>query len=207
MIRVASLLLLLLAAFGCAPQYVEYAPYHEDGTKKPHIAFVQMADSTEFNKIPDLSQELTKRVCDKIMQHGELYLFTEEATAAMASKAGKPDYFGQDLSFTKAFQQADFIVATEVVEHKIASRKEVKSSLMSHCTPGNSLVQLKVRLEVIDPASNPPKVLLQEVVKINHAIPNSVANNPQELKGYEAAHDRLVDEIAARIENSILGTK
>lgn len=195
---------LLFTATGCTPKYADFFPYHDDGKQKPHVAFLPMDNTSESCINPTIEKDLYNSIRNQVMYRGDLYFFSEGETNAMMAKCGKDtDYFSRNLAFTNNFCGAEFIVVTELIEHAIVPRCEVKSCFMSHCTLGDYCLCMKLRLRVIDRRCDGPRVIQQEIIEVNYAITNNAACNPLEPKGTVLAHKRFVEEVVCRLENVI----
>lgn len=195
---------LLLTISGCASRYADFFPYHDDGKQKPHVAFLPMDNTSESCINPTIEKDLYNSIRNQVMYRGDLYFFSEDETGSMIRKAGPDvDFFGKDLSFSNAFCGSEFIVVTELIEHCIVPRSDVKSCYMSHCTLGDSCLSMRLRIRVIDRRCDGPRVILQEIIDVNYAITNNAACNPLEPKGTVYAHKRFVEDVVCRLENVI----
>ncbi len=195
---------LMFSAFACTNRYADYFPYHDDGTKKPHIAFLPVLDSSEFCLDDSLSHELTMSVCKEIMYSGDLYLMPEQRVAKMMTNCGsETDFFGKNLAFADQFEDADFIVITELIEHEILPRDQLKSVNKIPCGPGAYFAQMKVRIRVVDCRGKNPRIALQEILESHQPISTNVACNPIDNNGYREARQRLTDQLVCRLETVI----
>lgn len=203
--RLFTCLFLILFAAGCTDRYADYFPYHDDGTKKPHIVFLPMLDSSSFCEDDSLSKELTLSACREIMYNGDLYLIPENTVSKMMSSCGpETDYFGKDLSFANQFGDADFIVITEIFEHEVLPRDQIKNACKRPCGPTTSFASMKIRIRVIDCRGKNPRVALQEILETHQPVSNNTACRPMtEPNGFKEAHKRLTDQLVLRLENVI----
>ncbi len=225
MLRIAIALLLSVTAFSCAPlpilptRPVEHVPYHEDGVPKPIIALISMINSAESNSyLPwHLDQELTNALRYQLMSNGNLFLQPEAELKIVTSHLGAADCFGTDLTFTEEYQQADYLIALELIEHDIVpfEREKVPASYPAQSHYCSSMLQMKLRLRIISLNCQNPRVILQEIFTSNSIIPKNAENVDYErlrwgTPGYQStpiaqAHKRLIRDLTYRIETVIEG--
>lgn len=216
MLRIISSLMLLLCLTGCGPHHVDYFPYHDDGTMKPHIALIPMVDSSGADVPWSLAQEMTLGVRYQAMDSGELYLLSRAEMLDGLGKTQNINLFGDDLSYTKGFCNADFVVALELIEHQEECYDKCKHGCPLNLS-GYVLV-MKARLRIIDVRCQEPRVLLQEIVKLDQSIPRYLTSNrgfnliPYGCETYPQsplalAHRGFQDLIVRRIEETTWGAK
>lgn len=192
----------LLFTAGCTDRYADYFPYQDDGTKKPHVAFLPMLDDSNFCEDESLSEELTIAVCREMMFKGGLYLIPDKWVAKMMAECGSDtDYFGKDLSFANQFDDADFIVITELFEHEIVPRDQIQTVSKIPCGPGAYFAVMKVRIRIIDCRCERPRIALQEILETHQAISAQTACNPSNKEGFKEARKRLTEQLVSRLEN------
>lgn len=216
MMRAFFALILIVGAVGCAPvRPVEHFPYYYDGTQKPRLAVIQMVDSSGCYVPWHIDQELTNTLRYQLMCDGNLYLLPEEEVKLRANGLEPSAFFSQDLTFAKQFCETDYLVALDLIEHEFVpfAREKVSACYPAQAQRCSSMLQIKLRLRVIDLKSDCPRVILQEIFTSNSMIPKE-----SECLDYEKyrwgtqtfnstpmgqAHRRLVRDLSCRIENVI----
>lgn len=210
----ASLMMLVLLA-GCGPHHVDYFPYHDDGTMKPHIALIPVVDDSNSDVPWSLAQEMNSGIRFQAMDSGELYLLSRQEMLDGLPQTQNINLFGTDLSYAKGFCNADFVVAVELIEHQEQQYDKYKHSCVLNLS-GNVLV-MKARLRIIDVRCQEPRVLLQEIVKLDQSIPRKICGCDFNLIPYGAesypqtpyalAHKGFQSLIVRRIEDTTWGAK
>lgn len=215
MLKIFLSLMLSLIAVGCGPRYVDYFPCHDDGTVKPHIAFIPIIDSSCSGLPWNLSEELTEECRYMFRDNGELFLFSLQEIEGSLSKMGNIDYFGQDISYAKNFPSADFVVVAELVEHQVVPyvRGKIYPLYSTGCRNCNKVLLMKVKVRVIDVRNDEPHIVLQECIQSNHMIPRNQEDINYNINGrgsssycttpYAMAHQRFVCEFVNRFESLI----
>lgn len=194
----------LLMLCGCQTQYSDYFPFRDDGTQKPHVALLPVINGSKYSNGEKVCNDLTRDIRKDIMRHGTLFLFSDEETSAMMLRAKEPDYFSRDLSYAKDFSPAEYVVVVELIEHNIVPREAVKNAYMIQGPKAKYALAMKARMRVIDRRNNNPKVILQEIVEVNHIVPDAVATQyALQADGFDVPHDRLVDDVVDRLEGVI----
>jgi len=204
--------LLTLLAFvllnSCSgPRYVDYFPYHDDGTAKPKIALLPCIDISRSNLPENLSQEFTQGIRYRAMHNGELYLLPDHEIYAITNNLGDVDFFGSEVSFAKKFCHADFVVALELFGHEVtpySCMNLASDECFNEENPGNSLLKMKIRIKIIDVRDDKPQVILQEIINSNQVI---APNSGTFQTSYGIAHKSCIRDIVERIENVTWGAR
>ncbi len=186
--------------------------YHDDGRSKPSIALVSVIDSSGANMPWDLSDELTYSIKDRIRKSGLLFLQAMQKRDQEFALTANP--FQKHIPWVKeTFNQSEFAVFLELVEHSIHPKK-AKNALLDKFTPACEL-DVTVRIKVVDLRKELPETILQELVHQSHLVPKMMSA-PTSLewskKSYAVspigfAHIQLAKEIVNRIEDYILLSK
>ena len=214
----ASLLGAVVLLAGCRDGNETALLTEKPVTTRPIVAIVPVMDMARHHLTWNISDELTLAIRHRLTQHNHLYLLSADQVYAMTRRSVKDknrDPFGIDTSWVrKAYPQNEFVAFFELVEHKeIPLELEVKES------PAE--LSMAVRVRVFDLRAEEPKVVLQEIVEQSHHIPQqftqgetpeSVQVSSQVPWGDETfdisplgiAHEKLCQEIAARVEDYIL---
>ena len=211
-----SALVTMIVAVGCGgPNYIDYFPYHDDGTPKPRVALMPVIDSSRSGVSWELSEEFSQSLYSDLMNSGALYVLSPAEVGEAWNKSY--DYFGSDLSFTREFCNTDFIVALEIVQHGLVPcDPNYKSTGAGQCHDYNRLLNVGVRARVIDIRRKEPRVVLFEVIKSNYVVapPYDTINlekQPWKSVGYETSpcgvvHERLMADLIKRLEDVIQST-
>jgi len=219
MLQILFSALIALFAVGCSgPHYVDYFPYHDDGTPKPRVALMTVVDSTHSGLPWNLSEEVTDGVYYQLMDSGQLYVVAPPQSGGALSE--QIDFFSSDLSFAKDFCNVDFIVALELVEHSVTPYDPslVASKHYPECNPANREVTMKMRIRIIDVRPECPRIALYEVQKTNYLLtPPYYDTIDYEKCGWKTeaysrtpcfvAHQRLISNISNRLEQVIWSCK
>lgn len=204
----------LLMMVGCSgPRYIDYFPYHDDGTPKPRVALMPVIDSSKSGLPWDLSEELTQAIYYQLMDNGELYVLTPEEIGPVWAKRNSIDYFGNDLCFVREYCNTDFIVALELVEHSTKPCDQALTPRYSECHSYNSMLTLRMRVRVIDVRRPEPRIALYEIVKSNFTVtpPFDNINYTENCWGQKSypttpcgtVHQRIVQALTGRLEGVI----
>lgn len=208
-----SALMTLMVVVGCSgPNYVDYFPYHDDGTPKPRVALMPIIDSSRSGLPWSLSEEFSQDLYYNLMNNGELYVMSPAEVGPTWDKS--IDLFNNDLSFTREFCNTDFIVALELVQHQlIPCDANTKGIGNSECHSYNRQLSVGIRARVIDIRRPQPRVILYEILKNGYLVapPYDIvnfANQPWKSNGYPTSpcgvvHQRLINDLVLRLEDVI----
>lgn len=203
-------ILFALIVVACNHDSDSMTRYHEDGRAKPVVAIASMIDTTSFDAPWSLSEELTAMILQHLGNRGEIYAILKEDDSSTENP------FSQDLSWIKQnFADQEFVVFLELVEHQTAPAAKPKRNLPAHEISNN--LNMAVRLRVVDLRSDPPRIVLQEMIRDSYFIPKTLLPADYTATGWGTeeylktpmgiAHSQLVQEIAARITDYILLAK
>jgi hypothetical protein len=210
--RLLFAFLVLAFTAGCGPHYVDYFPYQDDGTAKPCIALAPIADCSKSDLNWDLAEELNCGLRYTSMDNGNIFLLSEKKMAKICERLGDVDYFDKDLSFAAECSQCEFLVALEIMEHRLIPYKQGELTPIYTVRSGkcDNVLVIKVRMRVIDLREETPCVVLQEIFCSNHMIPRDAEKCDYSKTGwgtegfnrtaYGLAHQRLIDDLVNRIE-------
>ena len=168
MTRLLLMLLVTMATFGCGgPRYVDFFPYHDDGTPKPKIVVLPMSETPDCQFPWDVPQELLQGIYGQVMDRGELYVYSQQEVSAKLAQIQPIDFFESDQMLARQYCGADFIVLTELMEYRYVPSKE---NCFTNCYLIPYTLHVKVRLRIIDIRSQCPTVVLQEILEQSSAI-------------------------------------
>ena len=220
LLPILSILACVITACG-APHYVDYFPYHDDGTLKPKVALIPIIDSSSNELSWNVSEELSQGVFYQLMDSGEFYVPSPKEIGPVWGKVRNIDFFNGDFLYAQDFHNTDFIVAMELIEHS-TSPSELPLSLPStkyskQCVAVNRQLTARIRIKIIDIRCNTPKTVLYEVFKTSYALAPSkngidCTQITWQTEGYDKtpcgiAHERLIRNLAARLEEVIWSVK
>lgn len=211
------MLFTLMMAFlfaGCGPRYVDYFPFHDDGTPKPRVALLPILNNTPDCVPWDISSEINAGIRYKGMCHGHLFLLSDNEIASHMQGIGPIDYFGVDISNFKKICDADYVVAMELVGHEVYCSDQCDlSHIPLQKYRWKSVLEMKVRLRIVDVKCSKPRIVLQEVLTCNYAIPLGREYMDYTRCGWGnsaffetpcgMAHERLISDLVCRMETVI----
>lgn len=216
-LRIIFTLLMTVLMAACAPSYVDYFPYHEDGRPKPKVVLLPLVDDTDGCVGWNIASELNAGLGCQIIYSGQLYLIPEDEVAARLQGNCQQNYFTSDLAFAQRFCGSDYVVALELIEHEIIPFQRGMNLWIvpKQKYHWRSFLQTKLRLRIIDVRCNAPRVVLQEIFTSYFAIPTEkeCVDYSRCYWGTESfpstplgrAHQQLVSELVYRIETVIRG--
>lgn len=205
MTRILLTFLFALCFTACSgPRYSDYFPYHDDGVPKPKIVLMPILDRANPSLPWSISEELTDSLYYSLMNSGELYVLSPEEIGSAYTQCSADDFFGNHLNSCKKFCNADFIVAIEIIEHRVVDDPS--------CSPCNRMLNLKARVKAIDVRCSQPSVVLFEIIGANYKTTSPCdkidyeqypwgSNNYCKTPCY-TAHTRLVQNITNRLEQT-----
>lgn len=217
--RLGLLFVISLTFFSCSSNsnHDQATRFYDDGRAKPIVAFVPVFDRSNAEMGWDLSEEFTEQLKSRLLKGNNFFLSTrDEISAAAITLSSENNPFLNNTDWIKeAFQNHEFIIFTELVEHDIHP-KPLRGNFIDKITP-SSEISLTMRVRVFDLRGKTPEVILQEFVHQDHVIPkpsNLNEPNPEKWKKMTfsvsplgLAHAQFSKEIAKRIEDYILISK
>lgn len=222
MMRLILACLVSLLMFGCAtPHYEEHVPYqipyYVDGTVKPKVVLLPVVDNSESFVPWDICSEFNNTLRYQAMCCPDLFIVPENEVLGCMQDGNSIEAFDEDLSFTKRFPGNDFVVALDLIEHRLVPFE--KGKIYPPIPPQNynwrSVLQMKMRLRIIDLRCGTPRIYLQEIFTSNYAIPFSAESMDYQkccwgsrafpTSPWGLAHKQLVCDLMFRIETVIQG--
>jgi hypothetical protein len=210
--RVLISLIAALVLGSCSPQYSDFFPYHDDGTPKPYVALIPVFDETHEKLPMDVTGAFSKQIRYLLMKQGKLFLPTQNEMSRKLKDSSKQELTAtNDLMPYLHFQPAHFVVLLELVEHKEVpyQRGKIKPIYTASIDPDRAnVLQMKMRLRVVDIRGGEPRLIRQEVLESNHVIPKNAVAEGVDMKDSEAfsstplglAYARFERDIAQKIE-------
>lgn len=197
--------LMALAFVGCGPRYVDYFPYHDDGTVKPKVALMPIIDSQ--NQLPwDFTEEISDGIYYELMNSGEIYMVSPKEMGAGWMKKDSIDFFScEDYSYATDFCNTDFIVSMEIIERSLVP-----------CPPSSQTIFVRIRIKILDIRYCEPKVVLYEVFKTSYTgiqkdcgVEGGICWRSESYpKSYcGMGHQRIICNLTKRLEEVIWSIK
>lgn len=186
------LLLSLLSLTACGPRYVDFFPYYDSGIPKPQVVLLPLKTPADC---PDgFSNEFMGEMRYNFMDHGDIYLYSDEEVKGGLQKLSNRDCFGNDISWASAFCPADFVVAIETVEHR-------PYTYPRGCTL--AYVLIKLRLKVIDLRHDCPRTVASELIEVCQRICPQPGESIYDLSVSSGTHRHLAKKVVDRIESLV----
>lgn len=199
----------------CAPNCRDTTLYHSDGRQKAIVAVLPVINhAIDADLSWDLSRELTDEIRKRVYDSTKIYLLRDHGSREVAEKLNTPNPAAIPLEEAKNLGAAEFVVVTELIEQK-ESPYGLRLASEDHPLKGEigSVLNVSMRVRVIDVRTCEPKVILQEVMKNKHVIARAYMSNDYSKTpwGTEAfqrtplglAHSKIVRELISRVENYI----
>jgi hypothetical protein len=183
---------------------------HSPIMKRPLVTLVPILNSSENSFSWSVATSLYQSIRKNLEMKKSLYLTDEDSLSTKIKRMiCKHDPFGLDTDWIKkAFQQNEFIVFTELLDHK-----EIP---LDAKFPQDSSAELRlaVRIRVFDIRSQTPRVILQEIVRKFHQIPKqfnqyNFTQVPPDNKAFEISplgmiYEMVCQDACNNIEDYIL---
>lgn len=200
------LAILLFCLTGCVRSNCNTTFHSGGGKQKPIVSVLPVLDHTQSFEQVSLSEELTKKIADRIAL-SKLYLLTNNFSKKTTDAFSVP--LVEDIS-SKAIStlgSTEFVVVAELLEERTEKGP----------TPQADLLFLTMRLRVLDVREDKPKLVLQELIQQENMIPPvafgydyskihwSMPEHARTPVGM--AHQRIVREVVGHVEKYILEVK
>lgn len=214
--RVCILFLAALCFSACSPKYSDFFPYHDDGTMKPNVCLLPIEDHSDSQMPYNLASRLNEKIRKQIMQDGRLFI-PQKLSIEKKLHEIKETYRDTNLVATSdlqpflLFQPAHFVIVLDLIEHRLVpyQRGKIKPIYLADIPQDQAAVlQMKMRLRVVDIRGGTPRVVRQELIESNHMVDmlayeeacKSVGKPTFGSTQLAIAYARLCDDIVAKIE-------
>lgn len=192
MVRLVSLFLIILTS--CGPRYVDFFPYHDDGTVKPKVILTPIEVKCEAPAYT--SDALNNCLRYELMNSNELYLYSPTDVRYFLDKTGPLDINRKEFKIAGNCD-ADFLVIIELFDHGLKRLEDCRTVRISPC--------IRARVKIVDIRGSCSKVIMfQYIDTTTDAKPNGGCT---ELCSYQASHKNLCKKIAERLECVIRSVK
>jgi hypothetical protein len=210
-----AVLVMAILFTGCAGRGTKVSAVHKHEQKHAAVTTVLPMASRMPSPYPwDMREEFTTLLREQLGAAKNIKLASEAQANQGYEQVQSANLFGSDLSFVKQFAPSDFVVVTELIEHKTVPYEPYKIKPL-YATTGqiSDVLTILVRVRVIDMRQATPKVILQEIVPSNHQIARHTRDIdysvlPWGTNAYRStpvaiAHSRLARDVAERIKEYI----
>lgn len=208
-----SLSLLLLCA-GCGRHYGDATLYQSSGGAKPIVALLPVIENCNSEELSwDVSEEMTSRISKRIVDSARLYLLKEKTDLSLAKQLNNPNPQNIPKGITKGLGAAEYVIVTELIDQSVETHSHPKAAVKPHLNEVGATLHLAMRVRVLDIRGEEPKVILQEVVVEDYAIPRpylfvDYSKNSWGKESYERtprglAHSKIVRELVSHAEGYI----
>lgn len=215
MFRFLWTILLAICAVSCGPRFLDYFPYDNDGTAKPHVALLPILDCSHTHLPWDIGHAFTCGMRYEIMNSGRLFLLSDqEMQEPLSHFEDGITFISNEAELAQHFCETDFIVLAELMEHGYAPVMSPTASASS-CFPCDSLLMMKMRIKIIDVRrTRCPRIVLQEIISDCSSVPSvcadvdiaSQAPDSHWMGSMRRAHQHMMRKVTQRIEEAIGGS-
>lgn len=140
---------------------------------RPKIIFIPVFDRCNPNLCWNVSNEFTETIREKLSLSDTLFLLNEELTFNQVLKMGHMT-LDEAVNFIPSLPgRADFVVFVELVQHDIFHYEREKNREIC-CSEGftaNSMLQMKLRLVIVDVRFHEKTLLLDKMLVTSQRIP------------------------------------
>ncbi|NGX30764.1 MAG: hypothetical protein K940chlam8_00113 [Chlamydiae bacterium] len=215
--KIVPIFLSVLVFFGCQKkEEATFSKYFDDGRAKPTIALLPMKSNANPNLPWNVVQELESSLKNELLQMAGLYVLGAEQTENGIFNLNNTDLLSEKNTLHTSFHPAEFVVQLELIDHQEAELLQ-KGVQTSNSTDIAKVLNLKMRLMVVDIRSVTPKVILHEIVEKEQLIDVAQKNTDYFQHGigcveyYKTpvflAHRKVVLDLAHRVHEYILVAK
>ena len=214
--KLLTALMLAFVLVGCnrTSLAMQSFKYHENAKRKPVVAMLPVICRVD-NYLPwDLSEEFTSEIQRRLIKHSVVYLNSVDMPEHLRQKLEKEDsiMLSKD-DFHELSAQNDFVVLLELIDHSEEPFRQAQTGEQYMDQTVDRVLNIKMRVKVADLRASQPKIVLQEILQINHLIPRDAAgvnydrvvwgSDAYPATAYGRAHAKLERDLSKQIENYI----
>ncbi len=217
--RLALSILCLIGSISSCTSKMQntHASHFNDGRAKPIVAIVPYFDRSNTSVGWNISDEFNHLIQDALIKKNSFYLTSPtDISLATVDLTASQNPFSNDFGWVKdTFENNEYVVFTEIVEHDIHPR-ELKGTYLDVVKMSYELTAT-VRVRVFDLRGREAEVVLQELLHKNYPLPKSSSfftSQPDRWKRFfhavspiGIAHAKINKEIVDRVENYIMISK
>lgn len=189
--------------------------YQQSGRQKAIVAVLPVINQLQSDDLSwDLSQEFTDEIRQHVYVSPTLYLLRNQGSLEVAQALSAPLLSDIPRATVRSLGAAEFVVVAELIEQNeskygldsVSERRVLKND-------AGAVLDLAMRLRVLDMRGDTPKIILQEILNNKHVVARAYMNNdysktPWGTEAFQCtplglAHSRMVREIVARVESYI----
>ena len=185
--------------------------YHENAKRKPVVAMLPVICSY----LPwDLTEEFSSEIQRRLINHSIVYLNSVDTPEHLRQKLEKEDSVRLTKGdFHELSAQNDFVVLLELIDHSEEPINHAQTGEEQMSQTVDRVLKMKMRVKIVDLRTSLPKIVLQEILEVNHLIPRDAVGIDYErvvwgsdaypATAYGRAHAQLERDLSKQIENYI----
>ncbi len=206
--------LLATLCASCAPNYRDTTLFQRSGRQKAIVAVLPVIDNTEAADLSwELSREFTDEIRKRVYDSSKIYLLRDHGTREIAERLNTPNPAMIPDSRSINLGAAEFIVVSELIDQSETPCGHSSSEESFSKGEADCLLNLAMRVRVLDVRRDKPKVILQEVIDHEQFIARTFADcdyskTPWGTEAFKRtplglAHNKIVRELVSRVESYI----
>ncbi|SCA62987.1 hypothetical protein SCG7109_AG_00230 [Chlamydiales bacterium SCGC AG-110-M15] len=209
-----SLLVALCVLSSCSAKNSNVSHLRNTTYSKPSVALVPLINHTETELPWDISKEITLGTREYLLKKNSLYLSTPDETDSDLIGVQDINLLDDDLEMANRFHPNDFVVLMELIKHE--ELPYVRQAIKPVYPASGKIayvLSMMIRIKVLDIRGDEPKVVLREIVRSNHLIPEALSQVHPEARPWGSvsyyhsplgmSHRRLERDLAQRLETYI----
>jgi hypothetical protein len=178
-----------------APRYVDFFPYHDDGTPKPKVAFLPVQVSHPEDR--EVADYLDGAIRWRAMDNGELYFYSAEAVQDFTPSR-------DPYQLAMSLKPADFVVETEIIQNGLVTYDNpVQTYYVNIPSKYRCARLLQVRMRITDIRAEKPRLVLYEVLESSQLL----TTKESESRKAREVPEQMVEQALAKIEDTINSAK
>ncbi len=207
--------LIVLCCTGCAPDNRDTTLYQRSGRQKAIVAVLPCINKvTDYELTWDLSREFTDEIRKRVYDSSRIYLLRDHGSLEIAEKLNTPNPSMISREEINKLGAAEFVIVAELIDQTEVPynpKKHVDDSFIRSDVA--SVLNVSMRVRVIDIRNEEPKVILQEILNNEHVIAGAYkacdySRTPWGTEAFQRtplgmAHGKIVRELVTRVENYV----
>ena len=190
-----------------------FTQHHSDGRVKPSVHVMPVRDLSGASMPWSLAEEFDSSISASLLYDGSLYVMPRTATERSMENLATPRLDSQLNDLVSIFSPSEFLVELELVRHTEGPCSDQTKLPVHMQGEAVKVISVDMRVRLFDLRLKKPKLLLQEIVAVEHFVDqNKTAMGYQTgsvtAKGYSKtpigqAHAKLANDVAERIEHYV----
>ncbi len=212
--RLAAFMATALLCVGCSKTCCDTGLYEKTGQMKPIVVVLPVLDRTGGVELPwSLASEMTDEIRKRVFDSSRLYLLREGGTSEMAMTLSCPNPYDIPAAALRDLGASEFLVVAEVVDQQQNSY----GLQTQKAEETGAVLSVKMRVRVIDRRSPEPKVVLQELLELDHVVARPYLNADYKKTQWGSeqfhntpmgiAHSKIVRELVSHVEGYIVAAR